>query len=252
MGKLLEDKVVLITGASRGIGRALAIGFAKEGATVVGSARTLKPGTASPQGSLQETVQNINEEGGKAMGFPCDISSPSDIKTLINETLAETRRIDVLINNAGINLGGPIDEFTSEDFARVLMVNVQGVFLMCKHVIPTMLEHRGGSIINISSRSAIWEESESLVYGASKAALNRFTLNLASDMKPYNVAVNALGPGLIASAMTANVTSTTDRWGRSPEPPEVVVPSALWLAQQDSSTFTGNIVHRDEFGKQWP
>ena len=82
--------------------------------------------------------------------------------------------------------------------------------------------------------------------------MDRFTLNLAVDMKQYNIAVNALGAGLIASEMTKDVKPENDRWGRTPDPPEEMVPAALWLAQQDASTYTGHVVHRDEFNKTWP
>ena len=248
----LEDKVTVITGASRGIGRALALGFAADGAVVVAAARTLCVIGGGPEGSLEETVRSITEAGGRAVAIPCDVADETQVKTLVERTLAEVGPIDVLVNNAGILSSGAICDFDVRDWDRVMAVNMRGTFLMCKHVLPGMMERRTGSIINVTSRSAIWEEAESLVYGPSKAALDRFTLNLAMDMKPYNIAVNALGPGPVASAMTANWEPSADRWGRMPSPPEEMVPSTVWLASQDASTFTGRIVHRDEFGKTWP
>ncbi len=248
----LKGKVAVITGASRGIGRGLALGLAAEGAIVVASARTQRTVSGGPEGSLEETVREITEGGGKAIAIPCDVVDEGQVKALVERTLTDVGPIDVLINNAGLLLDGPIGEFNVANWDKVMAVNVRGPFLMCKYTLPGMVERRRGSIINISSRSAIWEESESLVYGPSKAALDRFTLNLALDVKRYNIAVNALGPGLIASAMTTDWDPAHDRWGRTPSSPEEVVPATVWLAQQDASTFTGHIVHRDEFGVTWP
>ena len=248
----MEDRVVLITGASRGIGKALAVGFARAGATVVASARTTRPGSGVAQGSLEETVKQIRDSGGKALHFPCDVTSEEQVKTLVDSAVAEAGPIDVLINNAGIEVTGAITELGVTEFENVLKVNVVGPFLLCKYVAPGMMERRAGSIINVSSRSAIWDQENTLVYGASKAALDRFTRNLAVDLKPYNIAVNGLGPGLVESEMTRNWDPSFDLWGRMPSPAEEVVPAALWLAQQDASGFTGQVVHRDEFRQTWP
>ena len=248
----MEDRVVLITGASRGIGKALAVGFARAGATVVASARTTRPGSGVAQGSLEETVKQIRDSGGKALHFPCDVTSEEQVKALVDSAVAEAGPIDVLINNAGIEVTGAITELGVTEFENVLKVNVVGPFLLCKYVAPGMMERRAGSIINVSSRSAIWDQENTLVYGASKAALDRFTRNLAVDLKPYNIAVNGLGPGLVESEMTRNWDPSFDLWGRMPSPAEEVVPAALWLAQQDASGFTGQVVHRDEFRQTWP
>ena len=248
----LKDKVILITGASRGIGRALALGFAAKEAIVVTSARTTKAGTSDAPGSLRETVEEIKREGGRAHSFPCDVANEPQVRKLIERTIATVGPVDVVINNAGVNISGTITDLSAKDFDKVLAVNLRGVFLVCKYLIPGMKQRHQGNIINITSRSAIWDTENDLIYGASKAALDRFTVNLSLETKPYNIAVNALGPGLIASTMTRNHDPLLDIWGRSPEPPEVVVPAALWIATQDASTFTGRIVHRDEFQKTWP
>ena len=248
----MEGKVVLITGASRGIGKALAVGFASAGATVVASARTTQPGSGVAQGSLEETVKQIRDSGGKALHFPCDVTSEEQVKALVDLTVAEAGPIDVLINNAGIEVTGFVTELDTAEFENVLKVNVVGPFLLCKHVVPGMIERRSGNIINISSRAAIWDQENTPIYGASKAALDRFTRNLAVDLKPYNIAVNGLGPGLVESEMTRNWDPSFDLWGRMPSPAEEVVPATLWLAQQDASSFTGQVVHRDEFRQTWP
>ena len=200
----LKDKVVLITGASRGVGEALAYGFAAEGAIVVATARTLAPNTGEWQGSLEETVERIKASGGRAHAIACDVTQEADVKSTVERVNSEIGAVDVLINNAGLSVRGSIVDMSVSDFDRVMTVNVRGPFLMCKYILPTMIERRQGNIINISSRQAIWTEKNHIAYGTSKAALDRFSLNMAEDLKPYNIAVNAMSPGLVTSYMTRN------------------------------------------------
>ncbi|MBI4202550.1 MAG: SDR family oxidoreductase [Chloroflexi bacterium] len=247
----LQGKVVVITGASRGIGRALAFGFAREGATVVAAARTMRAGTGEREGSLEETVAQIQREDGKALAVPCDVADEGQVQALVRRVLAEAGPIDVLINNAGVLQSRPILEITAQEWDNAVAVNIRGPFLTCKYVLPRMMERRQGNIINITSRAGERVDTNRLPYGMTKAALNKFTQNLAADMQPYNIAVNCLGPGLIQSRLPAPGRGPTTRDDRVAEAPETVVPAALWLAQQDAS-FTGRVVHRDEFGKTWP
>ena len=247
-----RGKVTLITGASRGVGRALALGFAGQGAMVVAAARTMRALPGGPEGSPEETVRQITDAGGRAVAIPFDVAHEGQVKALVERTLAEVGPIDVLINNAGILLEGPINRFDFAELDRVVAVNLRGTFLMCRHVLPGMIERRLGSVINITSRAAIQDSLESLAYGPSKAALDRFTLNLALDMRPYNIAVNSLGPDNLASALDPGGDPWKNRYGRVRLPPEELIPAASWLAQQDASTFTGHIVYREDFGKTWP
>lgn len=248
----LQGTVVVITGASRGIGRALAVGFAAEGATVVAAARTLRLGEGSAEGSLEETVRQITDAGGKAIAAQCDVADEAQVKALVDRTLAEAGPIDVLINNAGILLSGLLTEIDTAAWDQAMAVNVRGPFLTCKYVLPGMIERRKGNIINITSRAAGRDDVSRLPYAATKAALERLTLNLAMDMKSHDIAVNILGPGLIQSRPLAPGQEPTNRDGRVAEAPETVVPAALWLAQQTAENFTGRVVHRDEFGDKWP
>jgi NAD(P)-dependent dehydrogenase (short-subunit alcohol dehydrogenase family) len=248
----LQGTVVVITGASRGIGRALAVGFAAEGATVVAVARTQRLGEGSAEGSLEETVRQITDAGGKAIAAQCDVADEAQVKALVDRTLAEAGPIDVLINNAGILLSGLLTEIDTAAWDQAMAVNVRGPFLTCKYFLPGMIERRKGNIINITSRAAGRDDVNRLPYAATKAALERLTLNLAMDMKSHNIAVNILGPGLIQSRPLAPGQEPTNRDGRVAEAPETVVPAALWLAQQTAKNFTGRVVHRDEFGDKWP
>ncbi len=248
----LQGAVVVITGASRGIGRALAVGFVGEGATVVAVARTLRPDTGKREGSLEETVQQITDAGGKAIAVQCDVADEAQVKALVERTLTEAGPIDVLINNAGILLSGLLTEIDTAAWDHAMAVNVRGPFLTCKYVLPGMIEHRKGNIINITSRAAGRDDVNRLPYAATKAALERLTLNLSMDMKQHNIAVNILGPGLVQLRPVAPGQQPTNRDGRVAEAPETVVPAALWLGQQTAEAFTGQVVHRDEFGDKWP
>ena len=247
----LHDKVVLITGASRGVGEAMAYGFAAEGAIVAAVARTLAPGTGEGAGSLEETVERIRESGGRAVAIACDVTDEADVKAMVERVESEVRVVDVLINNAGLSIRGSIVDMSVEEFDRVMAVNMRGPFLTCRYIVPSMIERRQGNIINVSSRQANWTDKNHIAYGASKAALDRFTINIAEDLKPYNIAVNAMSPGLITSHMTRNWDQGNNPRGLVIEPAEVVVPATLWLAQQDAS-FTGKVLLRNDFGKTWP
>ena len=247
----LKDKVVLITGASRGVGEAMAYGFAAEEAIVVAVARTLAPNTGEWQGSLQETVERIKESGGSALAIACDVTDESDVKEMVSRVESEAGPVDVLINNAGLSIRGSIVDMSVEEFDRVMAVNMRGPFLTCKYIVPSMMERRRGNIINVTSRQANWTDENHIAYGASKAALDRFTINMAEDLKPYNIAANAMSPGLITSYMTRNWDAGANPRGLVIEPGEVVVPATLWLAQQDAS-FTGKVLLRNDFGKTWP
>jgi len=171
----LQGKVVLVTGASPGIGRTLAVGFAKEGVVVVASARTAQPGVGTAPGSLEETVRQIADAGGSAVAIPCDVAQEEQVEALVKRTLEEVGPIDMLINNAGVFITGQVTCFSTADFDRVMAMNLRGPFLLCKQVLPGMVKRRLGNIVNISSSSAISNEPDSPVYGPSKAALDKLT-----------------------------------------------------------------------------
>ena len=215
---------------------------------MVATARTLAPNTGEWQGSLEETVERIKASGGRAHAIACDVTQEADVKSMVERVNSEIGAVDVLINNAGLSVRGSIVDMSVSDFDRVMTVNVRGPFLMCKYILPKMIERRQGNIINISSRQAIWTEKNHIAYGTSKAALDRFSLNMAED---HNIAVNAMSPGLVTSYMTRNWDPENNPRGLVIDPAEVVVPSTLWLAQQDAS-FTGKVLLRNDFGKTWP
>ena len=141
----LKDKVVLITGASRGVGEAMAYGLAEEGAIVAAVARTVALGTGKGAGSLEETVERIKESGGRALAIACDVTDEADVKAMAGRVELELGGVDVLINNAGLSIRGSILDMSVEEFDRVMAVNVRGPFLTCKFIAPSMIERRRGA-----------------------------------------------------------------------------------------------------------
>ena len=240
----LADKVVIITGASRGIGHDLALAFAREGSTVIAAARKERGGP----GSLEETVDHISREGGSALAVRCDLAVATDIESLIGTTLDRYGRIDVLINNAAVGFWKGISDLSVEEWDTVISVNLRSIFLACKYALPSMIYNRKGNIINVSAEMA--NQPRAIAYAASKAGLNRLTLDLAGAMQEYNIAINVLLPGLVETDM-ARASLGPLGTGRIPEPAEVVVPSTVWLAQQDASTVTGQLLRRYDFGRTW-
>ena len=240
----LKDNVVVITGASKGIGHVAAKAFAKEGALVVASARTVQG-----PGSVEETVREIKREGGQAIALRCDVTVPAEVQSLIKNSVKAYGRIDVLINNAGVTHWTSIADFTPEEWEGIFAINVHGVFYGCKYVLPVMTAQHSGSIINVSSSQAQKTTRNHLAYSSSKAAVDRFSINLGHEVKEHGIAVHSYWPGHVVSAM-----SRRDAQGNivgGPDPTEAVLPSLLWLAQQDVSVVTGQILDRFTFGKTW-
>ena len=237
----LTGKVAIVTGASRGIGRAIALGLARAGAAVVGTARQLdaSPGVG---GTLAETVALIEAAGGSALAVPADITDPAGAQALAERARAELGRIDVLVNNAGVYPRGAIVDFPPEEWLALMAVNVNAPFFMCRAVLPTMIAQGGGNILNVSSNSARHYSRGRAGYSTSKAALERFSMSLAEEVREHGIAVNAWTPGLVATDMN----SMSERGVQ----PEAVAESAVWLAAQDAS-FTGHVVAREEFGVSW-
>ena len=245
----MTDMVAIVTGGSRGLGRAIAKEYAREGAAVVVCARAQSP--APLPGTIYETAQAIQQEGGEALAVPCDVTNENQVQSLIQQTLDRYGRIDVLVNNAGVMIIG--ESFLDIEPARwdeIVAVNLRGPYLTCRHVLPTMIEQRRGSIINIGSLAGSEPRPVGTAYCSTKAALHMFSHCLAEDVKEHNIAVNILNPGPMRSEGSTIIPWAQHDWHERVEPEEVG-PSAVYLALQDAQSFTGRLVLRAEFGEKW-
>lgn len=235
----LKNKVVLITGASRGIGRATALGFAKEGAKIVVNYR-------NSENKAKEVVEEIKKINSEALAIKCDVSSENEVKNMINEVVEKFGRIDILVNNAGIVYDIPLFEKTVEQWKETLNVNLIGVFLCSKYVSKVMLKQNSGSIINIASTSGMESTCpDSADYDASKAGVISLTRNLAEELAP-KIRVNSISPGWVETEMNEDLSKDfvkkktgkilLERFAT----PEEISSVALFLASEDSSFMTGS------------
>jgi citronellol/citronellal dehydrogenase len=235
----LEGKVAVVTGASRGLGKAMAIELARAGASVAVAARTVSPGNASLPGTIHETVDEIRRLGGRAIAVQCDVTREEDIARLVEQVNSQFGPIDILINNAGINTPESFLKIPRKKWDLVMTVNLESVFLCCKAVLPQMVERKTGNIINVSSVLAS-RIQYSIAYGTTKAAIERFTLGLAKEMKKYGVSVNALCPDFtVTEAVTVFLSGVdTTTWQR----PEMWGKYAALVADMDAQSLTGRIL----------
>ena len=251
----LSGRVVILTGASRGIGKGLAIGLAGLGASVVCAARSEHATPGGMPGTIGETAAAITEAGGTALAVRCDIGDPDDIAALVDTTVAHFGRLDVLVNNAMAPTSVLFDASTVDEWDESMRVNVRSLYLFARAVVPVMARTGGGSIVNISSAGAEHATTPFmppgyLFYSVAKAALERFTSALAPEIRPLGVTVNALRPGAVKTEMTAEEFGPDHDWTGWSTPESVVGPVAMLAAQIDSD-FTGRILDVSGFGKTW-
>ena len=255
----LTGKVAIVTGASAGIGRAYALALAQKGATVVAAARRLGGVEDNPPNAntLSALVKASEKFTGRIHARVCDMGSEADVVALVEHTAINFGRIDVLVNNAAIL--GKLDTFkiSAEMFDRYMLTNVRGPYVAIRQAAPHMMRQRSGSIINITAAVGNMTPKTNypgyLVYGISKAALNRMSYYMAAELKPYNVAVNCLSPGVVASESALKMNPQVATSGtHKPATPEVLGPALVYLAGQTAETITGQWLHTDEFQKTWP
>jgi len=242
----LNKKVAIVTGASRGIGKVMAIGLAKAGARVVVVARTDIEKPNLP-GTIQETVLEIRMAGGEAEAVKCDVTNEAQVMKMVTGVINHFGSVHILINNAGIAYPAAIWDLPLRKWELVLKVNLTGAFLCAKAVLPEMIGRRSGSIINISSVQAQQKASvkAGTIYGVSKAALERFTHGMAAELKPFNIAVNCLKPrGAVRTEGMSYLYPDVDRAGW--DSPDTMVKAAMFLAEQDGAGVTGIIATDEE------
>lgn len=241
---MLKNKIALITGAGRGIGRAIAIALAKEGAEVVinynGSEERAK-----------EVKQTIEENGGKASIYKCNVSDFVACEAMIKDIVKEYGHLDILVNNAGITKDGLIMKMKEEDFDSVLNVNLKGTFNTIRHSARQMLKQRCGKIINISSVSGILGNVGQANYAASKAGVIGLTKTMARELGSREITVNAIAPGFVETEMTGVLSEEIrenackqiilGRFGK----PEDIANIAVFLASDKADYITGQVISVD-------
>jgi len=239
----LQGKVAIVTGGSRGLGKAIAIGFSQQGANVVIAARTEEARKGLP-GTIYQTAEEIKALGLETLAVRCDVTDEESVNHMVQKTLGRFGHIDVLVNNAGIAFYAPILETPAKRWELVLKVNLVGAFLCSKAVLPHMIEQKSGSIINISSLAAD-ERDEGTVptgvaYAVSKAGLDRLTLGLATEVGKYNIAVNTVKPHRVVDTDGMRLwqpEADTSGWQSA----DMMVKAASFLATQDSKGITGTV-----------
>ncbi len=242
MSKQLESKIAVITGAGRGIGRGIAIGFAEQGAKVVCAARS--------QSQLDETVQTIQDSGGIATALSCDVTRPGDVRDLYAEARARYGPVDIVIANAGGNFERrSVEDSDIDSWEKTLRVNLLGVYYTCKFAIPD-LKIKGGHILITGSGMGHRDGGAGSAYSASKAAVWMLARNLATELRDYGICVNELIPGLVdTDILTADErpadSALSLEWFKQPAD---VLPLALFLATQPLTGPTGqsfSLMRRD-------
>ncbi len=240
--KLLEGKTALITGASRGIGKAIAMKFASEGADVAFS-------DLNRDENMEATEKELSDLGVKAKGYASNAASFADSEKLIADVVNDFGRIDVLVNNAGITRDNLLLRMTEQDWDAVIAVNLKSVFNLTKAVQRTMIKQRGGSIINMSSVVGVNGNAGQSNYSASKAGMIGFTKSIAQELGSRNIRCNAIAPGFIETEMTHKLPENVrEEWIktiplRRSGKPEDVANVATFLASELSSYVSGQVIN---------
>jgi NAD(P)-dependent dehydrogenase (short-subunit alcohol dehydrogenase family) len=257
MGKL-DDRTAIVTGASRGIGEEIARMFGQEGARVVCAARTLKEGDHRLlSGSLSGTVNKIKDAGGQAIAVAVDVSKEEDCQRLVKTAENTFGAVDILVNDAALTYYSPIIDYHVRNWVKAFAVNVHGPFILSQLVLPGMIKLGRGAIVNISSGSAIGPgrapfkdarpANGGTMYGATKAALERFTQGLAQEVAMHNIAVTALSPSqLVATPGTIYHKLATGMDDPRAEPPAYMARAALLLASEPADKVNGRVTYSQQ------
>lgn len=217
----------------------MAVELAREGASVVVAARTVKADHGPLPGTIHETAETIKELRGTALAVQCDVTDEGNVADMVQQVLDNFGHIDILINNAGITTPEPFLKLTAKKWDLVIEVNLKGTFLCCRAVLPQMVKQKNGHVINLSSVLAKTIKF-SIPYGTTKAAIERFTLGLAKEMKKHNIAVNALCPDFTVTEAVTTFLKDVDTTGW--QTPKMWGRYAALVAVQDSGYLTGRIL----------
>lgn len=255
----LDGKVAIVTGASRGIGQAIAKLFAAEGAKVVCAARTLNEGEHILKGSLNATVSEIQKAGGTALAVQTNLADENSCDQLVQTARNAFGPVDVLVNNAVLTYFIHIKDMTIKQWDRSWAVGPRAIFILSKAVLTDMIERRQGAILNISSGAAIGPGCGPYItfpngntkYGAQKAAIERFTQGLAEEVYRYGISVTALSPSqiVITAGTLYHKLTTPDKSGV--EPPDTMAKAALLLVTQPAEKVTGRVTYSQAILKEF-
>jgi len=247
---VLKGKVALVTGASRGIGEAISVRLAMEGATVVCTARTAEAGESRLPGTLNDTIARIRAAGGDAGFIKADLSREEDRERLVSDVQAAHGHIDILINNAAVTFFIPVETFPQKRFDLMMEVQVWAPLHLSQLVLPGMRARKSGAIVSISSGAAIHPvkpytnaRAGGAIYGMCKAALERFSTGLAAEVYADNISVNAISPGLVATPGVAVHGLITEATKHRVSPVENIAEAVFQLVSRDPKEVTGRIDH---------
>jgi 3-oxoacyl-[acyl-carrier protein] reductase len=241
--EILQGKVAIITGASRGIGRAIALELATQGASIVVN-------YASSSGAADAVVAEINAAGGQSIALKADVSKVEEVEALFNATMEKFGRVDILVNNAGITRDTLLLRMKPEDWQAVIDLNLTGVFLCTRAASKIMLKQRSGRIINISSVAGQMGNPGQANYSAAKAGVIGFTKTIAKELASRGITVNAVAPGFIATDMTSKLSNTEDilkfiPLGRYGQPEEIAGMVRFLAADPAAAYITGQVFNVD-------
>jgi citronellol/citronellal dehydrogenase len=259
----LDGRIAIVTGASRGIGEEIASLYAREGARVVCAARTLNEGDHRLlSGSLSGTVGRIKDAGGHAIAVAVDVSSEEDCQKLVKTAQDTFGPVDILVNDAALTYYRPIIDYNVKHWVKAFAVNVHGPFMLSRLVLPGMISLRRGVILNISSGSAIgpgrapFRDARPVnggtMYGATKAALERFTQGLAQEVATHNIAVTALSPSQVVATpgtIYHKIASGID--DPRTEPPAYMARAALLLASEPADKVNGRVTYSQQILREY-
>ena len=240
----LTDKVAIITGSGRGIGKAIALRLAEAGATVVVN----DVGEAGPVEAVIEEIKAMNRQGQAVLA---DVGSSADVTRLVDETISSFGKVDILVNNAGITRDQLLMRMSEEEWDKVLTINLKSVFLCTKAVLRTMIKQRWGRIVNVSSVTGLVGNEGQANYTSAKAGIVGFTRTVAKEVASRNITVNAVAPGFIDTAMTQQL---GEEWGDElkkriplgyPGTPRDVAEAVAFLASEEARYITGQVLGID-------